>query len=274
MSAAPPSRSFNLGAKARKYGAALKSGALTRLAYRSELIGSGLSFALFVFLFINVWAAVFAGKDELSGYTREACVWYFIVAELVIFGMQGAFTELADEVKSGSVAYGLGRPYSFPLYQMAQHFGSALAGSAALAPSGIAMGLLATGACPMSGPAHAALALASFAMGLALHFALILSVALSAFWVEENSAFFWIYSKVLLVTGTFMPLEFLPEWAQGALRWTPLPYVTWAPARAFARLDEETLAIMAAQAAWLAGGMAMAFFLFNKGVRRVSIQGG
>lgn len=101
-------------------------------------------------------------------------------------------------MKSGQVAYLVIRPYDFVGFSYAQGAGKALA----------------------------AIALAG-----GVQFFLQLAIAMTAFCVEENAAFFWIFQKLVLVVGTLMPLEFLPQAAQRAAWWSPFPAMSYAPAR-------------------------------------------
>lgn len=257
-----------------KYGTAAAGGAQNRIAYAADMLGSAISYGFFVFVFINLWGAVFAGKGTIAGYTAASATWYFAVAELVLFCSGGAFFELAAEVKGGAIAYALTRPFGYVLYQFATKAGAALAELLLLGTIGCAMGLISAGPLPIAGILHVPAVLLSLALAFSLSYLLQAAISLTAFWFEENSAFFWIYQKVILIVGTLMPLEFLPDGLADILRWTPFPYVAYAPARIAVAFGGGTAGILAMQAAWVAVMACVVKFVYARGVKRVSVQGG
>ena len=56
-----------------------------------------------------------------------------------------------------------------------------------------------------------------------IHIYLLLSMCLglTAFFLEENSGLRFIYSKLVFMLGTFLPLEFLPGWLANIARCLP-----------------------------------------------------
>jgi ABC-2 type transport system permease protein len=259
----------------RKYSEAAGTALRERLAYRADLVGQVLSYSIFVFIFANLWRAVFGGRTEIAGYSRAACVWYFIVAELAAFGGSGPFQSLAEEVKSGAIAYGLGRPYSFLLFQYAQQLGRCLPTLALLSAAGMAFGLGFAGILPGNNLARALLAPLSLLLSTAISYLIQACIGLTAFWLEENAAFYWIFMKLILVLGTLTPIEFLPDWAHAPARLLPTSQVAYAPARiAAAGNPAEAAALLGIQAAWCAALGILASAIYAKGAKHVAIQGG
>jgi len=269
--------------KARKYLAAASTSARSRLAYPGELFGSVLTYCLFVFVFSRIWRSVYAARPAIAGYDYAASVWYFVAAEIPMFGSAGFFWELAGDIKSGQVAYLVSRPYSFVGYRLAEAMGGSLAAALPMAAAGLAMGTIAAGPAPIASTAQAAALAASLLMALCLQFLLQLAIAMSAFWLEENAAFFWIYQKIGLVAGTLLPLEFLPDWASRIVRWTPFPALSYAPARIAAAWQAEGGAAGAAtgaagllglQAAWIAVAALLCLAVYDRGRAKLTSQGG
>jgi ABC-2 type transport system permease protein len=264
-----------LKAKAGKYLASGTSALLSKLAYRSDVLGQGVSYAVFVFIFVNLWSAAFKGGAVIAGYTRESAIWYFIVAEIAAFSASDAFRAISEDVKTGAIAYTLGRPYGYLAYQYAQSLGGCLAPQALLVALGCAFGFLFAGPLPVSGWAQIPAVLLSLLMGMSVSFFLQAAISLTAFWVEENTAFFWIYQKLMLVLGTLMPIEFLPASIRPAALLSPFSSIAYAPARlAVAFSPREAVSILGIQAFWLLASALAASLVFKKGVKHVSVQGG
>ena len=269
------------GMKTRKYFAAAGISLRDRLAYRGNFAGALVTYGLFVFVFSRIWATVYADKAEIASYTRVMCVWYFVVAEVVAYGFGRFYWTLDRELKNGQIAYLVARPYSFTLFQYFQAMGPALAESAILLAEGALIAFLGTGAPPGSGGGaggeilRGACLLASLMLAGSVSFLFQLCIAMTAFWFEENAAFFWIFQKFTLIAGTLLPLEFLPEGARNLARFTPFPAMAYAPARIMAAFSARgAAALIGTQILWLAVGAALASVVYSRGARRLAVNGG
>lgn len=269
--------STRIAPEARKYGAAARVAMLDRWRYPAELLGPCLTIGLFVFVFSHIWVAAFAGKAAIAGYSREACIWYFVFAELSLFCAMGVFNSLSQDIKDGQVAYTLGRPYHLLAYGWAQRLGIGLS----VAPVFFGVGYLI--AWPVAGAwlpdslLRAGGVAVAFLLSISLQFFLHSALALTAFWFEENAAFIWIFSKIALVTGTLMPLEFLPASWQRVLMWSPFPWFAWAPAKMAVVPDLDASVagfLLGGQLAWLVAAIAIAAMVFRLAVRHATVQGG
>ena len=122
---------------------------------------------------------------------------------------------------------------------------------------------------------RALLVVMSLLLSGSLNFYLQFSLAMTAFWLEENDAFYWIFQKIALVVGTLIPIELLPDAARAVAVWTPFPYIAYAPARIMVAFQlPEALRLMAVQLAWIAIGLVLARLVFAASSRKLSINGG
>jgi len=251
-----------------------------RAAYPGNFIGSMFTYALFVFIFSRVWAGAYAGASEIAGYTMRMAVWYFIVAEVPSFGFGRFFWTLSRDMKNGQIAYLLARPYDYVGYNFAEKYGGSLVEAGVILVEGLLVGTLLVGPPPLVGgvAAEASRALLvglSLLLAGALNYFLQAAIAMTAFWLEENEAFFWIFQKLALVVGTLIPIEFLPPVAARLARLTPFPYLSYAPARIMVAYSPgEAWSLVAVQALWLALAVALARAVFSFGSRRLSVNGG
>ena len=273
--------------RSRCYAVAASTSMRERVAYPGNFIGSMFTYALFVFIFSRVWAGAYAGASEIAGYTMRMAVWYFIVAEVPSFGFGRFFWTLSRDMKNGQIAYLLARPYDYVGYNFAEKYGGSLVEAGVILVEGLLVGTLLVGPPPAIGGAssiaggivaeasRALLVGLSLLLAGALNYFLQASIAMTAFWLEENEAFFWIFQKLALVVGTLIPIEFLPPVAARLARLTPFPYLSYAPARIMVAYSPgEAWSLVAAQALWLALAVALARAVFSFGSRRLSVNGG
>lgn len=278
----------SLRSNLRKYAVAASTAMSERIAYPGNFAGSMFTYALFVFIFSRVWASAYAGTTEIAGYTMGMAVWYFIIAEIPSFGFGRFFWTLSRDMKSGQVAYLLARPYDFIWYNFAEKLGGSLIEAGIILVEGLVVGLVLVGLPPAiasqypAGPASVALETArlgflivSLLLAGALNYFLQMAIAMTAFWLEENDAFYWIFQKFALVVGTLIPVEFLPEQAARIAVWTPFPYLSYAPARIMVAFSPaEASSLVARQALWVVLALALAKAVFASGSRRLSVNGG
>ncbi len=275
--------------RSRCYAIAASTSMRERAAYPGNFIGSMFTYALFVFIFSRVWAGAYAGASEIAGYTMRMAVWYFIVAEVPSFGFGRFFWTLSRDMKNGQIAYLLARPYDYVGYNFAEKYGGSLVEAGVILVEGLLVGILLVGPPPLAGGApslaggagvaeeasRALLVGLSLLLAGALNYFLQASIAMTAFWLEENEAFFWIFQKLTLVVGTLIPIEFLPTAAATLARLTPFPYLSYAPARIMVAYSPgEAWSLVAAQALWLVLAAALARIVFSFGSRRLSVNGG
>lgn len=262
-----------------------------KLAFRANFAASMLTYGLFVFVFSRIWASALSGEASIAGYDYRMMVWYFIIAEIPLFSLGNFFWNLSRDMKSGQVAYLLSRPFDFVSYQYWERLGSAMPGFLLLLGEGLVIGLLITGSLPPSAASaavlggevfapsgqiiRATLVLVSLLLSATLSFYLQFALALTAFWLEENEAFYWIFQKLALVVGTLLPVEFLPARVLSLALWTPFPYIAYAPARIFVAFDGGTASrLLGIQALWIGLGILATRLVFGFGVRKISVNGG
>jgi ABC-2 type transport system permease protein len=235
-----------------------------------------MAYGLFIFVFSRIWASAYQGRADIEGYGRAQMIWYFVVAELPSFAFAGAFWALSADIQSGQVAYLVSRPYDYPLFAYAQNLGRAAANCAVLVPIGLALGLATAGPPPVGSAAQGFSALAAILLAGSVYFFLNLALALTALWVEENSAFFWIFQKLMLVVGTLVPLELLPTAAQAAAWKSPFPAISYVPARLVASWQGwgEAAGLLGFQLLWLAIAALGCEAIYAAGRRRLSANGG
>ncbi|MBH22975.1 MAG: ABC transporter permease [Myxococcales bacterium] len=192
--------------------------------------------------------------------------------------------EMADEVRTGKVVYGLLRPVD--LY--GQWFARAFAlRSAPMVIRALPMFAFAMVLLPLVGLEAWALeapTLEGLAMWLvALGVAILLSSALTTLW---SVALMWTVSGdgvthlapalVTLMSGMVIPLPLLPDGVRAVVVWLPFAGLVDLPVRLFSGhlTAAEAAPMLAAQLVWWVLLVALGRALLGRGVRRLVVQGG
>ena len=111
----------------KKYLFIFKSAVMTNLQYVFNLVSHFFAFFVMIFIFMNLWNYMYDDPSELiNGYTKNQMIWYVIITEMMWFivGGRKACQKIAGEVKAGSIAYSMNKPYNYVLYHLISHMGT------------------------------------------------------------------------------------------------------------------------------------------------------
>ncbi|HKI54746.1 MAG TPA: hypothetical protein VJ987_11525, partial [Anaerolineales bacterium] len=109
----------------KKYWAIFQITLINSLAYPGELIGRSLMIMPFMWIFFQLWKVTFAaaGTDTINSMTLYSTMWYLMMAETIELSRPQLARTISDNVKDGSIAYILNKPYNFLLYQFSNSMG-------------------------------------------------------------------------------------------------------------------------------------------------------
>lgn len=260
----------------KKYQAIFKINLLNSLAYPAELATRSGMILVFMFVFFQLWHITYeaSGSPVLNGLTLGNTMWYLLLAETLELGRPRLARVISEQVKDGSIAYLLNKPYDFLLYQLSMGLGESLPRMGMLFIQGGALVWLMAG--PPPELQNWPLAFIALLGAWLLHFCVNCLIGLAAFVAEEVAPFEWIYQKfVFILGGMLVPLDFYPAWLQSVAKSLPFAYMMYGPARLFVKPDWQLFGqIITGQAFWLAVLGGLLILVFWRGMRRLAINGG
>jgi viologen exporter family transport system permease protein len=260
----------------KKYWAIFQITLINSLAYPGELIGRSLMIIPFMWIFYQLWKVTYAaaGSEVINGLTLPNVLWYLMLAETIELGRPPLARTISENVKDGSIAYLLNKPYDFLLYQLSTTMGETIFRALLNAIFGGIVVLWLVG--PPQHPAGIIIALPAILGAWVLHFCVTVMIGLSAFVVEDVSAFMWIYQKLaFMFGGMLIPLDFYPQWLQVIARALPFSSITYSPARLFVTPTAELfINVMTLQIIWIVVLSLMLTFAYRRGVAYLTVNGG
>jgi ABC-2 type transport system permease protein len=259
-----------------KYWSIFKIQLANNLAYPAELLGRSLIILPFMWIFYQLWRVTFAaaGVTEMNGMTLERTIWYLLLAETIELSRPRLSYAISEAVKDGSIAYILSKPYDFLLYQFSSTMGEMMFRAGLNALIGGVLVWLLVGPPPSAVGVLAALPALLGAWTLNFCFAAL--IGLLAFWVEDVSAFTWIFQKLsFILGGLLIPLDFYPAWLQGIAKSLPFASMTYGPARLFVAPSlPDFLSTLALQAGWIAVIALALWLVYRRGLSALTVNGG
>lgn len=203
-------------------------------------------------------------------------IWYLIVTELVTLSRTDIHLQVNEDVKSGNIAYLLNKPYNYVLYCFSYFIGEVGIKLLTNGIVGIAIGLIYAGSLKNFSLIHLPFIILSLILGCSINFFIYITLALTSFWFEDNTAFFWIYSKLIFTLGgMLMPIELFPKWLQNLSHYLPFAYVTYVPARLAVDFSFTNFCIQfSIQILYLVIFFILAMALYKKGAKNLNVNGG
>ena len=266
---------MNLSRSISKYAAITRINLLNNLAYIGELMYRSIFMVLILYVFVQLWRVTYGvgGTERISGLSLSDTVWYLVMTETIILSKIRIAGKIAEEVKDGSLAYTVGRPYSYLLYHFFYGIGDTLLRIAINFVAGSILVALLVGPMPATNlPA----VLVAVLLAIILDFCISGLIGLLAFFTEDVDSFTIIYQKILFILGGMLiPLDFLPGWLRDISLVLPFNYAIYAPAKLFVQFDgSHWLSTVAAQLVWIGVFATALNLMFRWGMLRVSINGG
>jgi len=261
-----------------KYVAIFKVQYQTKAAYFSTLLSETPIIALRLWILSQFYYATYQthGMTEYKGLTIQALIWSLMFIQAFEGGSFPSISSVIDEeVKSGSIAYTINRPYSYILFQYVGYLGRTIPSLIINLTGGAITAWILVGGLPAT---WWSILLGVFLMylGYTLNFFIEMSIGLLSFWLEDTESIAWLYQKaVLLLGGYFLPLSMFPDTARTVAEWLPFGALYYGPAQLIVNFSLPALQhFIFVQLLWLIITGAIAFYIFNRGMKHVSVQGG
>ncbi len=261
----------------KKYLSIIKMVMLEKSEYLYNQLFKMIIYAVFIYVFLQLWGYMYNDTKLIAGYTLSQMTWYVAFTEMIWGAIRprAIRNELSDEIRSGKIAYVLNKPFSYIGYLISKYLGEAIVGLLTYIIIGTAISFIIIG--PLTTFNISVLPfvlittiIATFITGL-----IYILIALSAFWIEENSPLFWIYEKLILCIGVLFPIEIFPQAVQPFIKFSPVYVTTYAPAKIAVDFSLKTfINITVFQLGYLTIVGLLCFLVYRKGVKKLNVNGG
>lgn len=247
--------------------AVMKISVRTNLAYPGEVLGRTVFLFVILYIFLKLWQATSVNATEM--------LWYVAFTESIYMSAPRLAQMVDEDVRSGTISLRLLKPMSYPLYCLSNNLGERLVRFSfnLVISSLIAFFLV--------GPLHVSIH-SLWMVPIALFGAFILDgighllVGLAAFWLEDTSGIFLIYTRLMMILGgMLLPLELFPDWLQKIVIFLPFPYLIYGPAHLFTDASFHAFwQVMAGLSGNLVVISILAALVYKSALTRISSHGG
>lgn len=262
----------------KKYLFIFKTRLMSNLQYIFDIFVGFIGYFIMFFIFLNLWNYMYSDSNEIiNGYTMSEMIWYVVITEILWMSLGGRklCKNICKDVRSGTIAYNLTKPYSYIGYIMSDHFGEISIKFIAYTFLGLLCGRLFLGGFPTLPILGIVPLLVTAFLATAISILLITCIGLLSFFIEDAHPFYWIYSKFILVLGTIFPIEYFPGFIQPFMKYSPIYVVSYGPAKLFVNFTwDGFLKIVVAQVIYLIICYGICLLIYKKGVKNLNVNGG
>ena len=261
----------------QKYVAIMRVSIANNLAYVMEVFFRALLLVVLVYILGQLWKTTFSarGVTVLKGFSISDMVWYLVIAETIALSLPQLTRRIDQEVRSGQLAYLLGRPCNYVFYNFAQYLGERLVRLTINGVVGAILALIFVGLPHFTWMGVLAWPLVTF-FALSIDFVAYFSIGLLAFWTEETNSFALIFNRLTLVLGgVLVPLTILPEPLHSIAQALPFSAILYGPAQTLIHFEVYQFAwLLVQQVLTLVVGSLILLAVYGVAIRRVNINGG
>jgi ABC-2 type transport system permease protein len=251
---------------------------LMMLAYRVNYYSGIIIYAINIGAYYFMWKAIYGNAGTLAGFTVEQMTTYIAVSWMArAFYFNNLDREISNEIRDGSVAVQMTRPYNYLLVKMMQGFGEGLFRlSLFMLPGMIVVWLIFPIQLPTD-PMRWAIFFVMIWFSFLINSQLNILTGLFAFFVENNEGLMRMKRVVVdLLSGVVVPIAFFPVWAKPVLDWLPFPAITYLPSSVFTgrMAGSEAWQALLVQLVWFAVLIVPIVLMWRASRRRLFVQGG
>lgn len=251
---------------------------LMMLAYRVNYYSGIIIYAINIGAYYFLWKAIYGSSETLGDFTILQMTTYVAVSWMArAFYFNNLDREIADEIKDGSVAVQMIRPYQYLVFKMMQGLGEGLFRLLLFTIPGMVVAVLLF---PVQLPTDVGVWLVFLFM---LFFSFLINsqinilTGLFAFFVENNEGLMRMKRVAVdLFSGLIIPISFFPGWAESILKLLPFQAITYLPASVITERVTGSAVYMAlgVQVLWFLGLIVPIYWVWRKARHRLFIQGG
>jgi ABC-2 type transport system permease protein len=254
-----------------------KKSFVNNLAFRSNYFFGLLSTIILIFVNVSIWRALYGGQAEINGISFPMVVTNFVIGLSISNALNVDDFMISNKVRDGQIAMDLLKPLNLNLTMMAGTLGNNLFRLIAnFTPSLLIALIFFRILPPVSGQILLYTVLAVM-LGFLILYNISYIVSVLSFWFVNVWSLATIKNVFLgVLTGTMLPLWFMPDWVNRIIKYTPFDVIHFAPVKIYLgqMTMDDILAVYAKQAIWIVVLFVAGRVLWTKGIKKLIVVGG
>jgi ABC-2 type transport system permease protein len=251
---------------------------LMMLAYRVNYYSGIIIYTLNIGAYYFLWKAIYGTNEILGGMTVSQITTYVAVSWMArAFYYNNLDSEIAREIKDGSVAIQFIRPYNYIFVKMMQGLGEGIFRLLLfMVPGMVVVSLLFPVKLPTDPVIWFVFILMLF-LSFLINSQINVITGLFAFFLENNDGLIRMKRVMVdLFSGLIVPMSFFPGWAESMLKLLPFQAITYLPGSVFTGkvTGNAIYEVLGVQLLWFVLLIVPLGLLWRSARTRLFVQGG
>lgn len=247
------------------------------MVYRFDYIMGVISTIMQIYIYISIWKSLYQGKEEMYGITFQAVATSFIISLAISNAFAIDDSIVYRKIKKGDITNELLKPVSFGGLILAENIGRILFRMIVNLLPALAISTLYIKILLPCSVINFILFIISIVFGFLILYGISYIVSLAAFWIINIWSISTIKNVfVSVLSGTMIPLWFMPQWALNIIRFTPFDSIYFIPMKIYLGQvnSYNMLQCFAKQGLWIIVLYILGSLLWNKAIEKLVVQGG
>ncbi len=243
--------------------------------YLKDFIISRIFLVIVLIIFSFIYKTLLAGNSSFASFTLPMLLYYLAITESIEMSKVYVHNQISVEIKSGAVAYQLLRPISYIFFHISSAFGEIFIKNIITLIIGFICAFIVSGFKTINFM-NVILSIPIIYAAIILNLLFMILIGIFSFYIEETEPIYWIYQKLIfIVGGLFVPLEFFPPIILKIFKFFPFAYMNYFAAKMSVLFNlKEYLVGFSIQLIYIIAIFSLINLIYNKGIKRISIQGG
>lgn len=247
------------------------------LSYRLSFVLWRVRVIVSLLLIYFLWSSVYSSRLTIFSYSRTQMMTYILLIYLigdVVYSSRTA--DLASQIRNGTIINQLLKPFPFFAAIFSREAVDKLLNLVFSALEiAIIVFLLKPTLFIQTDPIALLLTVVAILLGIVIAFFISFTISLIAFWSTEVWAPRFVFMVLITVlSGSYFPLDILPNTFYQLLLFTPFPYFTYLPTKIFINgLQPGYLWLFGISGIWAFISYRFAKFVWHKGITEFSFFG-
>ncbi|KRQ86098.1 hypothetical protein ABG79_02132 [Caloramator mitchellensis] len=243
--------------------------------YIKDFLIGNLFTLIIITTFYFLWQKIYE-QNIKTGFTFQEMLWYLILNQSLHLQYNRIYRTVGQDVKGGEIAYKLNKPYYYPLYVLSDNLGRNLLDFCINSIVALIIGISFVGLIEGYKFYFILPSVLIIILGILLNHLIHITISLSAFWVEENMPFAWIYGKLIFVFGGLLyPISLLPKSLYNFNYYMPWSFVMYHVSKTAIKFNiNDFIFTFIGQSIYILIFSFILWFIYIRGVKKLNVNGG
>jgi len=245
-----------------------------KVNFFSEIFFRALSFLIMIYL----WKAVYSQSGDIAGFTFTELMTYFLLVELFRHLLSvSTYDEIMEGVREGKIANYLLQPLNSMYIYFVRNIAKNLVTMFFFLIPVIGLIYFTDYFVAPANVMNVVLTIGMVLIAMMTSMFMYTLLGAVSFWTVETGNIIWAFNFIIgFFAGRMIPVQFLPEYIQRIVEYTPFVAIFNLPASIYlGKFSYDELIIQfVVQIAWMIGLYLLLVLVWKKGLRRLELVGG